>query len=297
MMTITRCTACLLVQRFYMRHSFTDVPYFDVVAGAVFLASKLENDYRRMRDVIMACWRRCNPRSAAEGPDPSVGFLGWFSIRTVHLRNSDPPTPNPQEALRWQETIISHEQQLLLDTTFDLVIQHPFPYMVDLADRYTVSPKARELAWIALVDSYETILLLRYSAIAVAGAALFAVCEFLNQKLGGWGEKEVWDLVREMEGDGSTVTELTIRSIAREVHLACKVLLESGGTAVGGAGSGRKNLEPARDLKRQRTGSPPPVLLPPPPLAASQSSQRQVMDYSDLSHSANPTADLEDGEI
>jgi hypothetical protein len=72
MATVTGCTARLLVQRFYMRHSFTDVPYFDVVGASLFLASKLENDYKRMKDVVIACWRRCNPRSTAEGPDAMV---------------------------------------------------------------------------------------------------------------------------------------------------------------------------------------------------------------------------------
>jgi hypothetical protein len=144
--------------------------------------------------------------------------------RTLHLLI--------QEMQRWQETIVNHEQQLLLDIAFDMTIEHPFAFMVDLAERYIVSPQARELAWIAIVDSYETILLLRYSAIAVAGAALFAVCEFLKEKLGNWGDKPIWDVVREMEGEGSTVTELTIRSVAREIHQACKVLLKTAGATL-----------------------------------------------------------------
>lgn len=47
-------TACLLYQRFYARHSFTRVERTGVASSCLFLAAKVEEMHRKLKDIVIA---------------------------------------------------------------------------------------------------------------------------------------------------------------------------------------------------------------------------------------------------
>lgn len=249
--TVTKCTAIVYLQRFYMRHSLMDIGFQVVAGAAIWLAGKTENDFRRLKDVLSALAHRINV--------------------------IDPSSLAP--------SLLATEQSLLLTLNFDMTVLHPFAPMLELAEQYRLSQRARELAWIALVDSFDTELCLRFPPSILAAAVLFAVTQFMKEDMGTWGDKKIWDAVKEMEG-GEKCTELTVLSVARELHEGCKVLVGDNPAAL----VKRPREEPV-EAKPEKRAAPIPAPAPAPP----QLGGRTLADYSDMADTA--AGGLEEGEI
>ena len=47
-------TACILFSRFYARHSFSRVDRWSVASSCLFLASKIEEMHRKLKDIVVA---------------------------------------------------------------------------------------------------------------------------------------------------------------------------------------------------------------------------------------------------
>ncbi|KXS18144.1 cyclin-like protein [Gonapodya prolifera JEL478] len=189
-------TASLLIHRFYMLNNFQDCPYHDVAGAALFLAGKIEGDFRRMTHVIQQCARKA-------------------------LRKEDVDVKEGDKLYdRWKRTIVFFEHEILVDLRFDLIIRHPHEHMVDLAARYAPAATGKLVndllthAWLAVHDSYLTPLPLLHTPMHLACGALYLAAEVLGVSLRNDytnGTKRRWYEVVGMKGG-------LVRALAKAMH-------------------------------------------------------------------------------
>ena len=161
---ITLATASVFFHRFYMRQSMIDTPsrtgqhYYSIAATSLFLASKVEENCRKMRELVIACVRVAQK-------DP---------IRFVDEQD--------KEYWRWRDTILHNEDLLLEGIAFDLHLEPPYKHLYDLLIHFSPTPnkKLRNAAWAFVNDSYVTTLCLRFPSLTIATSALYAAAKHCN---------------------------------------------------------------------------------------------------------------------
>lgn len=155
---LTLATASVYLHRFFMRHSMVDRPnrpgfhHYSVAATALFLATKVEENCRKMRELVVACCR-----VAQKQPNLVVD-------------------EQSKEYWKWRDTILHNEDLLLEALCFDLQIEQPYRILYDFLCYYKVQENKhlRNTSWAFLNDSHITTMCLLFSPKTIAGAALYA---------------------------------------------------------------------------------------------------------------------------
>ncbi|THU90718.1 cyclin-like protein [Dendrothele bispora CBS 962.96] len=145
-------TAATWFYRFYLRFSMSDFHRQDVAASCIFLATKTEECGRKLRDVAKVY------HSKASGVDVM-----------------DIPSDS-KEVDALQADILLVEEYLLEALCFDLTVESPHAYLVDL---FSVAPDDRvvqDYAWTIAHDSYRTPLCIIFPPQVIAAA-----CYILGQ--------------------------------------------------------------------------------------------------------------------
>lgn len=91
--------------RFYMRNSIKDYNYRDIAATSIFLATKVEECGRKLKDVATTVIFKTN---GSLKPDTDLQVL-----------------ENSKEHKKWTENILVYEETLLDSLCFDLVVESP----------------------------------------------------------------------------------------------------------------------------------------------------------------------------
>ncbi|KAI9771661.1 MAG: hypothetical protein M1840_001876 [Geoglossum simile] len=174
---LTLATASVYLHRFYMRYSMMErdgkpaYHYYAIAATAVFLASKVEENCRKMKELVVACCRVAQKNANLAIDEQSKEF--W----------------------RWKDTILYNEEILLEAMCFDLSLEPPyntlFHFLVQFDEQN--NRKLRNSAWAFLNDSHLTMLCLLYPSRTIAAASLYCAakhCEvaFLDQGGRAWWE-------------------------------------------------------------------------------------------------------------
>lgn len=153
---LTLATACVYLHRFFMRHSMPTptkpgIHHYSVAATALFLATKVEENCRKMKELVVACCR-----VAQKKPDLVVD-------------------EQDKEFWRWRDTILSEEDRLLESLCFDLQLDQPYRILFDFMCYYNIqdNKRLRNAAWAFLNDSHNTTMCLRFSAKVIAGVAFY----------------------------------------------------------------------------------------------------------------------------
>jgi protein BUR2 len=153
---LTLATACVYLHRFFMRHSMPTrtkpgIHHYSVAATALFLATKVEENCRKMKELVVACCR-----VAQKNPDLIVD-------------------DQDKEFWRWRDTILSEEDRLLESLCFDLQLEQPYRILFDFMCYYNVqdNKRLRNAAWAFLNDSHNTTMCLRFPAKVIAGVAFY----------------------------------------------------------------------------------------------------------------------------
>lgn len=153
---LTLATACVYLHRFFMRHSMPTptrpgIHHYSVAATALFLATKVEENCRKMKELVVACCR-----VAQKKPDLVVD-------------------EQDKEFWKWRDTILQEEDRLLESLCFDLQLDQPYRILFDFMCHYKVQDNKplRNAAWAFLNDSYNTTMCLRFAAKVIAGVALY----------------------------------------------------------------------------------------------------------------------------
>ncbi|RKP26488.1 cyclin-L1 [Syncephalis pseudoplumigaleata] len=134
---VTMATAQVLFQRFYFVESFRDMDLLDMVAGALFVAAKVEETPKRITDIVnVVHFLRQHRRHLDTAP------LDGFTQDYYNLRNG----------------LLTAEWRLLVALGFDVHVQLPYSLMVNYLQAMGLSGKKSlvQRAWNYLNDALRT---------------------------------------------------------------------------------------------------------------------------------------------
>ena len=195
---ITLSTASVFLHRFFMRFSMRKDPtgrkpdyhYYTVAAAALWLAAKVEENCRKMKELVVAC-----VRVAQKDPNKVVD-------------------EQDKEFWRWRDNILQLEDKLLEGLCFDLSLDPPYSHCFDFMKAVGVAEnkELRNAAWAFINDSVMTPICLLFPPRVIAAASIYA----------GARSKDVAFDVTE-RGDGSKWYEPMGVDI-REIKRACNFM-------------------------------------------------------------------------
>jgi protein BUR2 len=147
---MTIYAAATFLHRFYMRFSTKRFHYYDIAGSCLFLATKVEESNRRLRDVAIAC-----TKVASKKPNMVVD-------------------EQSEDYWRWRETIIYDEELVLEAVCFDLSLESPYEYLMKMLDKFEMGrvDRFRRTARGFINDSCRTTLCLVFSAKIIAAAGV-----------------------------------------------------------------------------------------------------------------------------
>lgn len=134
------------------------IPLQTLGATALFLATKVEESCRKMKDIVIACCRVAQKNPNLIVDEQSKDF--W----------------------KWRDTILQNEDVLLEVLCFDLTIEAPHKQLYDMLKFYGVhhNKQLRNAAWAFVTDSNQTQLCLLSSSRTIAAAALYCAARQSN---------------------------------------------------------------------------------------------------------------------
>ena len=158
---ITLATASIFLHRFYMRHSMQNsargpgLHYYSMAATSLFLATKVEENCRKMKELVIAC-----VRVAQKDPQKLVD-------------------EQDKEYWRWRDNILQYEDTLLEAICFDLSLEPPYKTLFELLlfFREEHNKRLRNAAWAFVNDSCLTMLCLLFSSRTIATSALYVAAK------------------------------------------------------------------------------------------------------------------------
>ncbi|MCJ1318505.1 hypothetical protein MMC15_003835 [Xylographa vitiligo] len=175
---ITLATASVFLHRFFMRHSMVEDKaagkpanhYYSVAATCLFLATKVEENCRKMKDLVVACVRvaQKNPGKVVDEQD--------------------------KEYWRWRDTILHMEDILLEAVCFDLSLEPPYKTLFELLCFFGEenNKRLRNAAWAFVNDSCLTMLCLLFSSRGIAASALYAAARHCEVRFLDDAEGRPW---------------------------------------------------------------------------------------------------------
>lgn len=173
---LTLATASVFLHRFFMRYSMVDQlnrpgmhPY-PVAATSLFLATKVEENCRKMRELVVACCR-----VAQKNPNLVVD-------------------EQSKEFWKWRDTILHNEDTLLEALCFDLQLEQPYRLLYGMICFFGVNEikPLRNAAWAFINDSMYTILALQFPPRVIAAAALYVAAKLSDVSFNDDGEGRSW---------------------------------------------------------------------------------------------------------
>ncbi|KAJ9610405.1 hypothetical protein H2200_005182 [Cladophialophora chaetospira] len=163
---LTLATASVYLHRFFMRHAMAQnnkpgLHHYSVAATAIFLATKVEENYRKMKELVVACCRVAQKQPNLVIDDQSKEY--W----------------------KWRDTILHNEDLLLEALCFDLQLEQPYRVLLDYLRYYDVqaNKQLRNTSWAFLNDSLVTTMCLQLTPSAIAGSALYMGVKFAGVTL------------------------------------------------------------------------------------------------------------------
>lgn len=154
---ITLWVAGVFFHRFYQRYSMVaelqkgGIHHYNIAATALFLANKVEENCRKTKDIIIA-----------------VAKVAQKNAKLVIDEQS-------KEYWRWRDSILTYEEVMLEQLTFDLMIDNPYHHLFELLGKLDIvhNKELRQNAWAFCNDACLTSIPLLIEAKDVAIAAIF----------------------------------------------------------------------------------------------------------------------------
>ncbi|KAJ2800050.1 hypothetical protein H4R20_004206 [Coemansia guatemalensis] len=161
----TAATACVFLQRFFMRHTLQEFHHYDVAATCLFVACKAEESVRRLEafvPVIAHCASKGRRRAA-------VGSA---------------------EYTKWRAVILRTEVAVLQALCFDVVVDQPHARLAEVAAAEGLCRRAAQLAWGFVGDCLRLPLAVVFPARVVACAAIVVAARVAGgEPRDGWLER------------------------------------------------------------------------------------------------------------
>ncbi|PNS19418.1 hypothetical protein CAC42_2595 [Sphaceloma murrayae] len=174
---LTLSTAAIFFNRYLMRMSLVDRPgmkalhHYTLGATCLFLATKVEESCRKMKDTVIACCRVAQKNPNLVIDEQSKDF--W----------------------KWRDTILLNEDVLLETLCFDLTIEAPHKQLFEMLKYYRVehNKALRNAAWAFVTDSNMTQLCLLCTSRTIAAAALYAGARLCGVRLPDTNGRPWWE--------------------------------------------------------------------------------------------------------
>ncbi|CAN1809137.1 CYCT1-5 [Linum perenne] len=168
---ITIATAIVFCHRFFIRQSHTRNDRRTVATVCMFLAGKVEETPRPLKDVILISYEIINKK--------------------------DPPAAHrikQKEVYEQQKELILVAEKVVLSTlAYDFNVHHPYKPLVEAIKKFQVAQNAlAQVAWNFVNDGLRTSLCLQFKPHHIAAGAIFLAAKFLKVKLPSDGEKVWW---------------------------------------------------------------------------------------------------------
>ena len=174
---LTLSTAAIFFQRFLMRASLKkprgDIPklhHYQIAATALFLATKVEESCRKMKEMILAFCRVAQKNPNLVIDEQSKDF--W----------------------RWRDCILHNEDVLLETLCFDLTVESPHRQLFEMLKYQGVehNKRLRNAAWAFVTDGNNTQLCLLCSSRTIAVAGLWAASRYCGVPLENDAKGRPW---------------------------------------------------------------------------------------------------------
>jgi len=132
-------------------HLLTSSAFQEIAGTALLIASKTEENIRRLKDIIYACCR-----VAQKNPNLVVD-------------------EQSKDYWRWRDTLLFNEDVLLEVLCFDLTVASPYNLLFELIKtmKQSLNKDLRNVAWAFVSDSTMTILSILFTPQTIAAAALY----------------------------------------------------------------------------------------------------------------------------
>ena len=158
---ITLATASVYLHRFYCRQSMVEdkrtpnrpyFHYYSIAATSVWLASKVEENCRKMKELVVAC------------------------VRVAQKDANKVVDEQDREFWRWRDNILQLEDLLLETLCFDLSLEPPYKSLFGFLKQFDAADNKplRNAAWGWVNDSQITPMCLLWPSRTIAASALYA---------------------------------------------------------------------------------------------------------------------------
>ncbi|XP_071733754.1 cyclin-T1-3-like isoform X2 [Rutidosis leptorrhynchoides] len=168
---VTIATAIIFCHRFFVRQSHGKNDRRTVATVCMFLAGKVEETPRPLKDVIIV------------------------SYEINHKKDPDAIQRIKQKEVYEQqkELILVGERAVLQTLAFDFNVHHPYKPLVEAIKKFKVAQNAlAQVAWNFVNDGLRTSLCLQFKPHHIAAGAIFLAAKFLKVKLPSDGDKVWW---------------------------------------------------------------------------------------------------------
>ncbi|KAI9116326.1 hypothetical protein K1719_012493 [Acacia pycnantha] len=215
---VTIATAIIFCHRFFLRQSHAKNDRRTIATVCMFLAGKVEETPRPLKDVILVSYEIIHKK------DPAA--VQRIKQKEVYEQQ--------------KELILLGERVVLATLGFDLNVQHPYKPLVEAIKKFKVAQNAlAQVAWNFVNDGLRTSLCLQFMPHHIAAGAIFLAAKFLKVKLPSDGEKVWWQ-----EFD---VTPRQLEEVSNQMlELYEQNRVPQSSDAEGAAGSGATNRGPAK---------------------------------------------------
>ncbi|KAJ9549753.1 hypothetical protein OSB04_022296 [Centaurea solstitialis] len=168
---VTIATAIIFCHRFFLRQSHAKNDRRTVATVCMFLAGKVEETPRPLKDVILVSYEINNKK------DPEA--IQRIKQKDVYEQQ--------------KELILLGERVVLATLGFDFNVHHPYKPLVEAIKKFKVAQNAlAQVAWNFVNDGLRTSLCLQFKPHHIAAGAIFLAAKFLKVKLPSDGEKVWW---------------------------------------------------------------------------------------------------------
>ncbi|KAL1205234.1 Cyclin-T1-4 [Cardamine amara subsp. amara] len=168
---VTIATSIIFCHRFFIRQSHARNDRRTIATVCMFLAGKVEETPRPLKDVIVVSYEIIHKKDAATAQ----------KIKQKEVYEQQ------------KELILSGEKIVLSTLGFDFNVDHPYKPLVDAIKKFKVAQNAlAQVAWNFVNDGLRTSLCLQFKPHHIAAGAIFLAAKFLKVKLPSDGEKVWW---------------------------------------------------------------------------------------------------------
>ncbi|XP_059666674.1 cyclin-T1-5-like isoform X2 [Cornus florida] len=159
---VTIATAIIFCHRFFIRQSHAKNDRKTIATVCMFLAGKVEETPRPLKDVILVSYEIIHKK------DPAA--VHRIKQKEVYEQQ--------------KELVLLGERVVLATLGFDLNVHHPYKPLVEAIKKFKVAQNAlAQVAWNFVNDGLRTSLCLQFKPHHIAAGAIFLAAKFLKVKL------------------------------------------------------------------------------------------------------------------